>query len=293
MPNLTKTSPISSNFVEINHRKIHFLKAGSGPPLILLHAYLSCANSFRGVIEYLATNYTVYAPDLPGFGLSDELPGKPNFDESSSIIAEWIKREGLKNFTLVGISLGGVIATNLVSKIDSLVRQYILIEPFYGYQTLLFPPKIMLVIRTMSFLFNCLPRSVGNLIWSSDKLLLLTDKVLNPFNHYEVNKRSNIHKLDILHSARYQTFWHTLELILRLNLDKFDCVSLKPAVLLMSPQDDSLDFQMTLVGYQRIFPKLTSASLDLIQHYPTEPLTADYIHAHFPNLMRSLQSAAQ
>src|SRR5690606_14891693 len=56
-------------------RRIHYRRAGSGPPLVLLHASPSSSRVQIPLLRAWADDFTVIALDTPGFGLSDPLPG--------------------------------------------------------------------------------------------------------------------------------------------------------------------------------------------------------------------------
>ena len=49
---------------------VHYLSGGEGDPLVVIHGGGDSARSWRKNLEVLAEHYTVYAPDLPGFGSS-------------------------------------------------------------------------------------------------------------------------------------------------------------------------------------------------------------------------------
>jgi hypothetical protein len=57
---------IVSRATEINGVKLHYLTAGHGTPLILLHGYAETSRMWRPIIPALAERFTVIAPDLPG-----------------------------------------------------------------------------------------------------------------------------------------------------------------------------------------------------------------------------------
>src|SRR6202140_3224558 len=59
---------IASRTVEIDGVKLHYLTAGHGPALILLHGYAETSLMWRPIIPALAERFTVIAPDLPGIG---------------------------------------------------------------------------------------------------------------------------------------------------------------------------------------------------------------------------------
>src|SRR5262245_4420145 len=59
---------IASRFAEVNGVKIHYLIAGSGDPVLLLHGYAQTGHMWLPLIPLLAKTHTVIAPDLRGFG---------------------------------------------------------------------------------------------------------------------------------------------------------------------------------------------------------------------------------
>jgi pimeloyl-ACP methyl ester carboxylesterase len=60
-----------SRFATINGVKLHYLIAGKGDPIVLLHGYAETSHMWLPLIAKLAANHTVIAPDLRGFGESD------------------------------------------------------------------------------------------------------------------------------------------------------------------------------------------------------------------------------
>ena len=75
-----ETTPVSEligkedKFIEVNGNTIHYLKQGKGKPLILVHGFAGSTYTWRHLIPLLTDNYTVYAIDVLGFGLSDKPP---------------------------------------------------------------------------------------------------------------------------------------------------------------------------------------------------------------------------
>src|SRR5260221_1057507 len=62
---------ISERDANVEGLKMHYLTAGSGPAVLLLHGYTQTSRMWRPVIPRLADHFTVVAPDLPGIGDSD------------------------------------------------------------------------------------------------------------------------------------------------------------------------------------------------------------------------------
>src|SRR5262245_26945173 len=63
---------IESRFVQVNGVRLHYLVAGKGNPVLLLHGYAQNSHMWRPLIAALAKTNTVVAPDLRGFGQSDK-----------------------------------------------------------------------------------------------------------------------------------------------------------------------------------------------------------------------------
>ncbi len=59
-----------SRFAEVNGVKLHYLIAGTGDPVVLLHGYAETGHMWRPLFPGLVANHTVIAPDLRGFGKS-------------------------------------------------------------------------------------------------------------------------------------------------------------------------------------------------------------------------------
>lgn len=59
-----------SRFAEVNGVRMHYLVAGQGDPIILLHGYAETSHMWLPLIKELAKNHLVIAPDLRGFGES-------------------------------------------------------------------------------------------------------------------------------------------------------------------------------------------------------------------------------
>jgi pimeloyl-ACP methyl ester carboxylesterase len=60
--------PSTSHFKEIDGIKLHYLTAGQGPALVLLHGDAETALMWKPIIPALAKRFTVIVPDLPGIG---------------------------------------------------------------------------------------------------------------------------------------------------------------------------------------------------------------------------------
>ncbi len=92
---------------------VHVRVAGSGPPLLLVHGFMTSSYSFRYVIAPLAERFTVYAPDLVGSGRSSKPDVSYSPDALATSIGETMSALGIRGARVVGNSLGGYLCMRL------------------------------------------------------------------------------------------------------------------------------------------------------------------------------------
>ena len=66
-----------SHHQQVGDVKLHYRKGGTGPPLVLLHGYPQTHLMWHEIAPYLAADFTVYLPDLRGYGDSSKPAGGP------------------------------------------------------------------------------------------------------------------------------------------------------------------------------------------------------------------------
>lgn len=128
-----------SESTEINYfdlsenNKLRYLKTGSGKPLLLLHTIRTQLDYFEKMIPELSKHFTVYALDLPGHGYSSTVDAdytEPYFREA---VVQFIETMNLKELTIVGESIGGVLALTASIETANRIKQVYSFNPYdYG-----------------------------------------------------------------------------------------------------------------------------------------------------------------
>jgi pimeloyl-ACP methyl ester carboxylesterase len=88
-------------------------RPGRGRPLVLVHGLMDCSAGWETLAR--ATHRPVVAFDLPGMGDSDP-PTNPRIGAFAADLADGIELLGVRDFTLVGHSFGGAVATALAER---------------------------------------------------------------------------------------------------------------------------------------------------------------------------------
>ncbi|MCM1334214.1 MAG: alpha/beta hydrolase [Bacteroides sp.] len=104
--------------IEIGGIAVHYRKEGSGENVLLLHGWGSSAAPFAAIIETLKARYTVYAPDLPGFGETAEPPDPWDVGDYADFIVRFCEKTGIKKTILLAHSFGGRIVLKLLARED-------------------------------------------------------------------------------------------------------------------------------------------------------------------------------
>ena len=105
-----RANSIQSKFATIDGIRIHYLTAGHGPAVILLHGYTQTSRMWRPLIPKLTEKFTVIAPDLPGIGES-EIP-KDGLDMKTAGIRMHALATslGIRKARVVGHDIGLMVA---------------------------------------------------------------------------------------------------------------------------------------------------------------------------------------
>jgi len=77
--NLTKQYPFTSNYLDLDGLKYHYLDEGTGPTVVMLHGNPSWSFYYRNLVKELSNRFRCIVPDHIGCGLSDK-PGDDRYD---------------------------------------------------------------------------------------------------------------------------------------------------------------------------------------------------------------------
>ncbi len=134
---------ITSHFINVENRNIHYLSAGSGDVILLLHGWPTSAYLWRNIMPILSMNYHVIAMDLPGFGKSDKfLDDSYSFKYYERIISAFLIKKKIEKITLgvhdVGGPLGLFWALRNKNQLDKLILFNTLVYPEVSWAVKLF-----------------------------------------------------------------------------------------------------------------------------------------------------------
>ncbi|GAA4974572.1 pimeloyl-ACP methyl ester carboxylesterase [Nonomuraea thailandensis] len=130
--------------------ELAFERRGTGAPLILVHGIGHHWQGWLPVLDRLAASRTVFAVDLPGFGVSPELPARIPYtaEALADAVESFCARLGIREPAVAGNSLGGYIALELASR--GVVSSAVALSPvsFWSRAELLYCQATLRAMRT-------------------------------------------------------------------------------------------------------------------------------------------------
>lgn len=121
---------IQDRFAKVNGLRIHYLFAGKGEPVILLHGYAQTSRMWRPLMAELAKTHTVIAPDLRGFGQSSKPESGYNKKTMAQDVHALAASLGYNHVQLVGHDIGLMVAYAYAAQYPAEVRRIALLDAF-------------------------------------------------------------------------------------------------------------------------------------------------------------------
>jgi pimeloyl-ACP methyl ester carboxylesterase len=126
----TPEQAIASRSAEVDGVKLHYLTAGQGTALILLHGYAETSRMWRPIMPALAARFTVIAPDLPGIGDSDIPRDGLDMKNAAVRIHDLARALGVQKAEVVGHDIGLMVAYAYAAQFPAEVTKLVLMDAF-------------------------------------------------------------------------------------------------------------------------------------------------------------------
>lgn len=122
---------IKSAFAEVNGVRMHYLIAGSGSPVVLLHGYTQTSHMWLPLVPRLAATHTVIAPDLRGFGESQRtISGYDKKSMAQDVHALLVALQIREPAVVVGHDIGLMVAYAYAAQFPAEVQRLVLMDAF-------------------------------------------------------------------------------------------------------------------------------------------------------------------
>ena len=128
--NSVSISEIKDGYADSNGVRIHYIEAGKGPLVVMIHGFPDFSYTWRHQMDGLKDRYRVVAIDQRGYNLSDKPEGVESYDMRFLVadVVAVIEHLGEEKATIVGHDWGGVVAWNVAFNEPQVVEKLIILN---------------------------------------------------------------------------------------------------------------------------------------------------------------------
>jgi pimeloyl-ACP methyl ester carboxylesterase len=135
-PEFSKNKPYKHAWIDVDGARAHYLEAGNGPPLVLVHGALPWESSevnYSDVIGPLSKHFRVIAPDMVGYGYTKPRgPGDYTGEAQGNFLIHFIDAVGVKPIFIAGNSHGGFLTQYVAHERPDLIRKLVITNSLNG-----------------------------------------------------------------------------------------------------------------------------------------------------------------
>ncbi|HWS16887.1 MAG TPA: alpha/beta fold hydrolase, partial [Candidatus Elarobacter sp.] len=124
------TKNIASRTATVDGFRFHYMPAGKGPAVVLIHGYAETSLMWKPIIPLLAERFTVIAPDLPGIGDSSIPADRMDMKNAATRVHALVRSLGMEKAEVVGHDIGLMVAYAYAAQFPSEVTKLVVMDAF-------------------------------------------------------------------------------------------------------------------------------------------------------------------
>ncbi len=283
-------SPPLATFGDVTLRdtSLHYVKAGTGAPLIIVPATVSLIRQWLPLTQFMGQRFTSYFFELPGHGGSTPYPEKFESRFVPGTVEAFANKLGYDRFNLMGFSFGGLLALRTLEHLQDRIDKVILLSPsvsrralkWSGLQKWMF--KILIAalkneasLKGLHRIMN-MPQLEKPLTFALSRISKVDRRILESKNALRIPMTT----LDV--------FAHTMDEIFQIEYQYGGLQFSNPCYFGMSINDDMLDYDLTEEVVRRYFHQLAVQKFTHPYHQPPHPPTFEWLNQEFGQFLDML-----
>ena len=279
--NLTHPPPATFSDITLPNTRLHYVKAGSGPPLVIVPATVSLIRQWLPLVQFMGQRFTTYFFELPGHGQSTPYPENFESNRVPETVEAFVNAMGHDTFNLMGFSFGGLLALRTLEHLQERVEKVILLSPSLSQRALKWSwPRQWLFRNSVRALKNHYVLKGTHYMMNMPQLEEPLTFALSKFSNVDrriLKSKKAIH----LPLSTLDVFAHTVDEILQMEYQNNNAPFSTPCYFGMSVNDDILDYDLTEEIVRKNFEKITIQKFTHPYHQPPEPPTFDWLVKEF------------
>ncbi len=289
MPNAIQPPQAVFGDMNLPNTRLHYVKAGTGPPLIIVPATVSLIRQWLPLTQFMGQRFTSYFFELPGHGGSTPYPEKFKSQFIPQTVEEFVDNLGYDKFNLMGFSFGGLLALRTLEYLQDRIEKVILLSPCvsrralkwstprqWAFKASIWAMKRQTLLQGIHYVMNA-PRLEKPLTYALSKASSVDRRILE-----------NKHALQMPIST-LDVFAYTLGEIFQTEYQYADVPFKVPCYFGMSINDDILQYDLTEQIVRRHFQKITIQKFTHPYHQPPEPPTFEWLNREFGQFLGMIE----
>jgi pimeloyl-ACP methyl ester carboxylesterase len=129
---------VTEHFIDLPLTRLHYVKCGDGPPLVMVPATISRVDNWLPLLQYMGKYFTTYFFELPGHGESFPFADHFSTQKVAETVRDLADALGHKKISLMGFSFGGLLTMRSLALLGERVDKIVLHAPALSYRSLRF-----------------------------------------------------------------------------------------------------------------------------------------------------------
>ncbi|KKR31949.1 MAG: Hydrolase or acyltransferase of alpha/beta superfamily [Candidatus Gottesmanbacteria bacterium GW2011_GWC2_39_8] len=267
---------IHDHQITVDGTKIYYMKLGHGTPLIFIHGHRGDSRRILPILQRLAKFHTVYAPDMPGFGRSEELHHWHTIEGMVPYILGVVDHLGCEKFVLGGVSMGGTVAALVAQKIPDRIERLVLLGPLFDYHCIKIPRYMYTFVLFLIKIFH--PNRP--VMWAVNKFVrndkLFTKLMTRKFPVEDRKPEIIRYELRQWKLMTMKVWAETVYSALRFQF-KEKIPHEIPTILIFSEKDQFFDINKDIKGFRELFPNNEVHIMKNIEHVQKGPIRDKFL----------------
>jgi len=279
--------PPHAIFGDINlpNTRLHYVKAGSGPPLVIVPATVSLIRQWLPLAQLMGKRFTSYFFELPGHGGSTPYPNKFESRMVPATVEAFVNAMGHRTFSLMGFSFGGLLALRTLEHLQDRIDKLILLSPVVSHRALKWSTPQQLAFKaSIKALKNSYVLKGTHRVMNMPQLEWPLTYVISKAGNVDRRILENKHAIHLPLST-LDVFTYTMEEILGIEYQYKNKPFRTPCYFGMSVNDDLLEYRLTEQIVRKHFTQLKIQKFTHPYHQPPEPPTFEWLMSKFGHFL--------
>ena len=277
------------HFIDLPLTRLHYVKCGQGPPLIIVPATISEIDNWLPLIQFMGQRFTAHFFELPGHGQSSPFKSKYTSELVAQTVEDLVDALGYDRVNIMGFSFGGILTMKTVHQLNGRLDRVLLLSPATIHQTILFSRKrkfiLLAVLKVLS-----IPLVHKIFTWSLQQKVL--SSIVIAFFRWMGRVEESVpleRRMREITGTTIEVLTHQLKEILTMEdeppAEKFK----QPCYFAMSVIDPLLDFETTLDIINHQFEKVRLEKFYFPYHQPKVLPTYEEYNRDFSKFIELLE----